>query len=510
MTFERNKGKIAKNTLMLYCRMILTMVVSLYTSRVVLNALGVTDYGVYNVVGGVVTMLSFFNSSIVSSTQRFLNVGMADNSEYSLTTIFSSSVNVHLIIGVVTVLLLETVGLWFVANKLVIPASQHTAAMWVYQCSIFSFFISIISAPYNAVIIAYERMSAFAILSIVEVILKLGVAFAIMYYAGSRLMLYAALLLCTTLIMRAFYGLYCSKSFKDIRFKIEWRPKLIKKMMSFSGWMIFGCVSDLLATQGVNMMINMFFGPIFNAARAIAVQVQGAVAQFSANFIISVNPQIVKSYASKDYIYAYNLTFTASKVSFFLMMLIIIPLLIRSEQILTLWLTTVPQYTLVFLNIILIEYLIRSSYTPLAQINQAGGNIKAYQLSIAGLFLLNFIVSYILFKVGFPVYSTFIVSAIIAILGLIVRLIVLTVQQQFPTGRYLKDVSFPITIVALVSFVISYVINENLSADIGGMVLAIIISIGISSSLIWLIGLNKAEKQFIINKVTSLRHKMGH
>jgi len=487
------------------------MVVSLYTSRVVLNALGVTDYGVYNVVGGVVTMLSFFNSSIVSSTQRFLNVGMADNSEYSLNTIFSTSVNVHLIIGVVTVLLLETIGLWFVANKLVIPGGQHTAAMWVYQCSIFSFFISIISAPYNAAIIAHERMSAFAILSIIEVTLRLGVAFAIIYYAGSRLILYAMLLLCTTLIMRVLYGVYCSKTFKDIRYKIEWRPKLIKKMMSFSGWMIFGCISDLLGTQGVNMMINMFFGPVFNAARAIAMQVQAAVAQFSTNFIISVNPQIVKSYASKDYTYAYNLTFTASKVSFFLMMLIIIPLLLRSEQILTLWLKIVPQYTSMFLNIILIEYLIRSSYTPLAQINQAGGNIKAYQLSIAGLFLMNFIISYILFKAGFPAYSTFIVSAIIAFLGLVVRLIVLKVQQQFPAGKYLKNVSFPVFVVAFVSFMIAYVVNGYLSANILGMVFAIIVSIGISFSFIWLIGLNRAEKQFIIEKITSLKkHRMGH
>lgn len=509
MTFDKNKDRIAKNTLMLYCRMILTMVVSLYTSRVVLNSLGVTDYGVYNVVGGVVAMLGFFNSSVANSTQRFLNVGMTKESIYSLTIIFTTSVNAHLIIGIVSVALLETVGLWFVVNKLVIPEGQQMAAFWVYQCSVFSFFISVISVPYNAAIIAYERMSVFAIFSIIEVILKLGVAFAIMYYTGSKLVFYAFLLMCITLIMSLIYGVYCSKSFKEIRYRLQWRAKLVKEMMSYSGWMIFGCVSDLMSTQGVNMLINIFFGPVFNAARAIAVQVQSTVAQFSTNFMVSVNPQIVKSYASRELNYAYNLTFSASKFSFFLMMLIIIPIILRSQQILEIWLGIVPQDASIFLNLILIEYLIRSSYTPLATINQAGGNIRLYQLSIAGLFLLNFVLTYFLFKMGLPAYITFVVSAVIAFIGLGVRLMVLVKQQDFPGKDYLRCVSLRNLMVIIPAFIFAYIVSFLMSYNLMGLIFTVFASFVISISAIWFIGLNKTEKSFLTDKVSVFRAKLG-
>ena len=505
---DKSKKRIAKNTLMLYIRMILTMGVSLYTSRVVLIALGVTDYGVYNVVGGVVAMLGFFNSSIGSSTQRFLNVGMTNKDDGNLRKIFSTSVNVHILIGIITVLLLETIGLWFVINKLMIPEGQKEAALWVYQCSVLSFFISIISTPYNAAIIAYERMSAFAIFSIVEVLLKLGIAFAILHIACNRLQIYAILLLASTIIMRVLYGMYCSRTFKDIRYKWCIDTSLIKKMMSFSGWMIFGCLADILGTQGINMMINIFFGPIFNAARAIAVQVQGAVSQFSTNFIVSVNPQIVKSYAAGDYDYSYRLVFSASKLSFFLMLTLVVPIVLRSQEILSLWLKIVPEEASLFVNIILIEFLIRSSYTPIAQINQASGNIRAYQLTIASLFFLNFGITYILFKCGYPVYSTFILSAFIALLGLFARLLILKIQQKFPCSRYLYEVTLRITFVSIAAFCVNHLTNSMFPGNIGGLLSFVCVATSLNFGLIWLIGLNKTERIFIKEKTAQVLNKL--
>lgn len=505
---EKSKKRIAKNTIALYCRMLLTMGVALYTSRVVLNALGVSDYGIYNVVGGVVAMLGFFNSSIGTSTQRFLNVGMTANKDSILQDIFSTAVNVHFIIGIITVILLETLGLWFVMNKLVIPVNQMEAALWIYQCSILSFLITITSAPYSAALIAYEKMTAFAAMSVVDVSLKLGIAFLIMNFEGERLKLYALLILVATLIMQILYVAYCSIKVKPLRYKLIWDLKRIKEMLSFSGWMIFGCLSDLLGTQGVNMIINMFFGPVFNASRAIAVQVQSAVAQFSNNFIVSVNPQIVKSYASKDEKYAYQLVFTSSKMSFYLMLIMVVPIILKAQTILKIWLGIVPDYTSIFTSLILIEFLIRSSYTPIAQINQASGNIRLYQVCISVLFLMNFIVSYALFKTGFPVYSTFIVSACISIIGLLVRLWVLHHQLQFPSVSYLKDVSLKVFIVGVITFILNYLIATLLPDNLSGVLSVGVIAFFITTGLFLLFGFNKMERQFICTKVSLAYHKI--
>lgn len=505
---EKNKKLIAKNTIALYCRMLMTMVVALYTSRVVLNALGESDYGVYNVVGGVVAMLGFFNSSIGTSTQRFLNVGMTENKGGTLRNTFSTAVNVHFLIGIFTVIILETLGLWFVLNKLVIPAGQMTEALWVYQCSILSFLITIISAPYSAALIAFEKMTAFAVISIFDASLKLGIAFLIKNYGGERLKLYALLILASTLIMQGLYVAYCSYNFKSLRYKFMWNLNQIKNMLSFSGWMIFGCLSDILGTQGVNMLINMFFGPVFNAARAIAVQVQSAVAQFSNSFIVSVNPQIVKSYASNDVKYAYQLVFASSKMSFFLMLVMVVPIILKAETILKIWLGIVPEFTALFASLILIEFLIRSSYTPIAQINQASGNIRLYQLCISILFLLNFVVSYVFFKIGLPVYSTFVLSACIAIIGLLIRLWVLHYQLNFPSTLYLKDVSLKVFSVGIVTFAVNYLISKQLPDTILGVFSTGIISFVITTSLFLLFGLNKIERNFIFAKIAVMYNRI--
>lgn len=492
---------------MLYIRMALTMLVSLYTSRVVLNALGTTDYGIFNVVGGVVAMLGFFNSSISTSTQRFLNVGMASNEGNNLIRIFSSAINVHIIIAIITVILLETIGLWFLKNKLVIPFGLESTALWVFQCSVITFFISIISAPYNAAIIAYERMSAFAVLSIIDCILKLGVAISIIYYGTNKLRLYATLMMLTAIIMRIAYGLYCRRKLKDISYKYIWDLPLIKKMMSFSGWLIFGCIADLFGTQGVNMLINIYFGPILNTARAIGVQVQGAVSQFYTSFSISVNPQITKSYAEKDYDYSYNLVFGSSKIIFFLMLIITIPIILRSEQILTLWLKNYPPITPIIVNLILIDALIRSLYSPISQTCFASGKLKAYQLSIGILFLLIFFSTYILFDYGASVLSAFIISIIVSFIGLIIRLFIINRINRFPVRRYFTDIILRLSSIGISSFILCHIITNNFPLNIAGLLYETLTSIVLTTILIAILGFNSKEKEYAKGRILFLLNR---
>lgn len=500
---QGSKKRIAKNTLMLYLRMALTMLVGLYTSRVVLNALGVADYGVFNVVGGVVTMLGFFSSSISTGTQRFLNVGMGRKDGKSLDVIFSTAINVHIIIGIITVLMLESAGVWFLQNKLVIPPGQEATAMWVFQCSVISFFISIISSPYNAAIVAHERMSIYAILSLLECVLKLIVAFCIASFGSNKLKLYASLLLVTAIIMRFAYSLYCRHAFKNIRYRAIWDGSLIRKMMSFSGWMIFGCLSDLLSTQGTNMLINIYFGPLLNAARAIGVQVKSAVTSFYLSFTVSVNPQITKSYASEDYRYCYNLVFSSTKLILYLMLMMVIPIALRSEQILTLWLKTLPPLTPIIVNLILIEALVRSTYGPLAQVCFASGKIGLYQLMITCLFITTFAGTYIFFDLGMSVLSTFILSIAIAVTGLFVRLYAVNREQKFPVWSYIRNVLLRIALASVIALALSYSINEVLSQDFLGLVLCTLTSMVFISIFMWTIGLDKAEREFVSIRIKS-------
>lgn len=506
---ESSKKRIAKNTLFLYGRMILLMVVSLYTSRVVLNALGIIDFGLYNVIGGVVTFVGFLNSSLTSSTQRFLNVEMAKGTSSSVNNVFCQAINTHLIIALIALLLLETIGTWFVINKLTIPTSKMNAAIWVYQCSIGSLLLTILSAPYNAAIIANEKMSIFAVLSILDAILRLSVAFIITLFIDNRLKYYALLILGVAVIMRLTYSTVCTKLFTECRYHLLFDWKIMKNMFSFSGWMIVGCLSDVLAGQGVNMLINIYFGPIFNASRAIAVQVQSAVSQFSNNFMISVNPQIVKQYSSGNKESAYNLVFQSSKLSFYLMMLIVIPLCINTNYILNIWLKEVPEYSGLFVQLILIEYLIRSTYTPIAQINVAYGKVKQYQLSIAVLFIIVFLGTYILYRFNYPIYTTFVLGIICAIIGLFTRLTILYKQNKFPVRQYLYKVSLPLLFVAILVIIPSTIIKSYLSTSTIDTIISMLSTVIISFIIIWFVGLNINEKKAITQKISSYLKKQN-
>ena len=327
MNNKENNKCIAKNTSMLYIRMLLTMAVTLYTSRVILNTLGVEDYGIYNVVGGFVAMMGFLNNSMAVATQRFLSfeIGKKSNSQFS--RVFSMSMSIHILIALVILVLAETVGLWFVKTQLTIPIERMGAALWVFHFSILAFIVNVISVPYNATIIAHERMNVFAWVSIIDVSLKLLIVFILQWFGYDKLKFYALLMFGVALIIRLIYGSYCSRKFVESKFHFYWDKSLFKTIMSFAGWSLWGGAASVLHSQGVNILLNIFFGPAINAARGIAYQIQGAVNSFVSNFQIAINPQIIKSYASSKIEYMHQLIFQGAKYSFYLLFALSLPIL---------------------------------------------------------------------------------------------------------------------------------------------------------------------------------------
>lgn len=502
-----NSDRIAKNTFFLYFRMIFIMLVSLYTSRVVLATLGVESFGVYNVVGGVVAALTFLNSSLGTSTQRFLNYEMGLTDGAGLAKIFSNALNAHCLMGFLTVLLLDTAGLWFVVHKLDIPPGSRFAAFWVYQSSIASVFISIVCTPFHATIIAHERMNVFAYFSILECLLKLGIVSLLVVLPFDRLLLYGFLLLLVTVVMQTAYIAYCLRQFKECRYRWDWDRRLLREMFSFTGWMFFGCITDMLSGQGINMLINMFFGPVFNASRAVAYQVFNAVNSFLSNFMLAVKPQIVKSYAAKDRGYACRLVFSSTKISFFLLFFLTMPLFLHMDFVLGLWLKEVPPMAALFTRLVLVDLWIRAIYNPMAHINQASGNIRNYQFAISVIFLAIFLATLSFYKLGFPVFFAFVTSVALNFVGIFVRLAILKRENGFPVSAFLKKAVLPLIPIAAATFAIPYAITLEMGESMPCFLVSTAMGELSLVALVWIVGLDTDEKRFILDKVASIRRQ---
>lgn len=495
-----NNKRIAKNTLMLYVRMLFTMAVSLYTSRVVLQTLGVEDYGIYNVVGGVITMFSFINGAMVSSTQRYLNFELATGDEAKLRCVFNTSIQIHAIIALAIILLGETVGLWFLMNKLVIPEARMTAAMWVYQCSIFSCAVGIMSTPYNADIIAREKMSAFAYISILEVCLKLLIVYLIVISPFDKLIIYAILILSVQLLIRFIYSRYCNKHFRETLLEWKINRPLLKEMAGFAGWSFWGNLAAILYSQGLNMMLNIFFGPIVNAARAIAVLVQGTIQQFVGNFQMALNPQITKTYATGNLEQMHSLMFRSARFSFLLLLFLSLPVLLETNFILTLWLKTVPEHTVVFIQIMIAISLIYTTSNPCVVANQATGKVKIYQMVVGGILLTILPISYVVLSLGAPAYSVFVVHFCVESVAQFSRMYMLRKLIQLPMWQYMKNIYFPIFTTVVVAIVCPLWVHIQLGEGwlrflAVGIVSAL--SVGIST---FFIGLTKQERLFFWDK----------
>lgn len=502
-----NSKRIAKNTSLLYIRMLFIMGVSLFTSRVILQVLGEEDFGIYSVVGGIITMFTFINTAMVSTTQRYLNFELAQGDEDSLRKVFNTSLQIHIFIAFIIVILGETIGLWFLIKKLVIATDRMVAALWVYQCSIFSCVVSVMSAPYNADIIAHEKMSAFAYISVFEVILKLIIVYFLFVFPYDKLIVYAILLLVVQIIIRFIYSYYCHKHFKETHFKAEFNRSLIREMTNFAGWSFVGNLAYIFFTQGLNMMLNIFFGPVVNAARGIAVQVQSAVQQFVGGFQTAINPQITKEYASGNLAQMHGLMFRSARFSFFLLFFISLPVLLETKFLLTIWLDVVPDNTIVFTQIMICISLICTTANPLVIANQATGKVKKYQITVGGILLLILPISYIVLKLGAPAYFVFLVHLFIEITAQIARMYMLRNLIHIRMSDYIKNIYFPISITVLIAIIppclILFYLNEGWVRFI--MVFFIsLFSVGLST---FFVGLTKKERNFFKEKGLKILRK---
>lgn len=499
MSNSANNKRIAKNTILLYFRMLLTMAVTLYTSMVVLKTLGVDDFGIYNIVGGVVVLFSFLNNAMSTATQRFLNFEMGRGAEGNVNRMFSMSMTAHISIALIVAILAETIGLWFLNTQLNIPADRMNAANWVYQFTILTFCIQIIRVPYNASIIAYEKMSFYAYIGIIEVVLKLLIVFLLLFFGWDKLKLYAVLTCSVTFIVLALYKLYCNKVFSTCRYNFFWDRALYKKLMSFSGWSLFGSVANVGAQQGLNILLNIFFGVAINAAMGIANQVSSAVFGFVSNFQTAFNPQIVKSYAMNDRTYFMNLIFQSSKFSYYLLLLLSIPLLISTDFILEVWLTNVPEYTASFCRLIILFLLIDAISAPLWMSVQATGEIRNYQILIGGLILLNFPVAYLVLKLGFPPQSVLIVRLLINLLTYFVRIFYLRNKINLPSGKYIREVILVVTLVTLLALPLPMLVDHYI-AGWSGLIATTFVALISTGSCIYAVGLKKDERE-ILNRL---------
>ena len=498
-----NYKRMAKNASMLYIRMLLTMAVTLYTSRVIMQTLGVEDFGIYNVVAGFVTMLGFLHGAMSSATQRFIAFELGQPDIKNLPAIFSMSMNIHILIAFIVLILGETIGLWFVKTQMNIPHDRMLAAEWVFHLSILSFIVTIVSVPYNALIIAHEQMSIFAAVSVVDVLLKLMIVFMLNWFGLDKLILYALLSLAVTTIIFLVYRNYCKYKFNDSKFIFYWDKKLFHTMTSYTGWNLWGNIASVMSNQGTNILLNIFFGPAVNAARAIAMQVSNALNSFVQNIQVAINPQIIKSYSSNDMRYMHRLVSYGSKYNLFLLFLLSMPVLLNINIILEFWLGITPKYTSIFVQLMIVNILIDCVSRPLMTAAQATGKIKLYQSVVGGLLLLNLPLSYFILKHGAPVYSVIYVSIAISVIAFISRLVILDKLISLPIKHYLKEVIGRGSLVIGLSVITLQSITIYLKDDLN-IFESSVLTLLITFIFIAFFGLDKTERQFITKNIKAL------
>lgn len=505
---SRDNKRLAKNTLLLYFRMLLIMAVSLYTSRVVLNTLGVEDYGIYNVVGGVVVMFSVLSGSLSAAISRFITFELGRKNQERLKIIFSSAVTIQIILALIVCLLAEIGGIWFLNNKMNISPDRLIAANWVLQCSILTFVINLVSVPYNAAIIAHERMKVFAYIGILEAVLKLGAVLLLYISVFDKLKIYAVLLAVVAIIIRLIYGAYCSRNFEECSHKLAFDKKILKEMTSFAGWNFIGSSSAVLRDQGVNIAINLFCGPVVNAARGIAFQVTAAVQSFVSNFMTALNPQITKSYASGEREYMMTLVYQGARVSFYLLLLLSLPILIETDSILILWLKVVPEHTVGFVRLALVFALCESISGPLVTAMLATGNIRNYQLIVGGLQLMNFPISYVLLRLEWIPEMTMVAAIVISQCCLLARLWLLRGLIGLSARSFLKKVYLNILFVSMLSAIIPILVYSRMDMGLSRFFTVGAICLASTLTVIFYIGCSRQERELIAHKISNLKNRL--
>lgn len=504
-----NNKRIAKNTLLLYFRMLLMIVINLYTSRVILQVLGVEDFGINNVVGGVISMLGFLTGSLAAASSRYITYDLGKGDMAVMKKTFGNILSIHLLLSLIIIIIGETIGLWFMTTQLQIPDSRETAAFWVYQFSIVSFVLSVISVPYNASIIAHEKMSAFAYISIADAVLKLLIVYLLLVIPYDKLIVYAALFCCIQIFDRIVYSVYCRKYFEETRTGLNFDKNLFKEIFAFAGWTMNGNLAVIGYTQGINVLLNVFFGPAVNAARGIAVQVQNVTCQFCTNFQMALNPQLTKSYATSDYVHMHQLLKVSSKFSFYLMLLISLPLILEAPLILKWWLGTVPNHTVSFLRLILCTGILLVLSNPIIVTVHATGKLKKFQL-IEGSMLLSIVpIAYLLLKFfHIPPEYVFLVHIFVEICTQYARVRIVLPMIAMPIRDYAVDVINPILKVSIFALIIPLFVYCNMDKNTASFFIVCAVTVCWILFVTYFIGCTKDEQLFVRNKlVTTLNNK---
>lgn len=489
--------------------MIVMMIIGFFTTRITLAALGVDNYGIYNVVGGLVSMFSLVSNSLSASISRFITFGLGKRDLEYLKKIFGVSLNIQILIVIIVVILLETAGIWFLNHKLVIPSNRLFAANIVFQFSILSFAISLLNLPYNASIIAHEKMSAFAYMTLFEALCKLGVAYAVMYIDTDKLILYGGLLIGQGIITQFIYWIYCKVKFEECKYKFIKDKTLYKEIFRFSGWNFIGSSAGLFADQGVNMVLNMFFGPVVNTARGIGIQVNSILWRFSGNFMTAIDPQITKSYAAGNYNRTYSLMSNGTKFSFYLFLILSIPVLLETPQALQLWLGQQPEYAINFARLAIILTWSNVFSNALITAQLATGKIKTYQIVVGSTNFLNLPLSYLVLKLGAPPSSVMIVAIVISQTCFFLRLKYLNKMMEFSIRRYLKDVYFKSILVTFLSLPIPIICYLVFPQSLLRFVIITLLSIINTMLMVYYVGCNKSEKQIVQNQITKFKIKLN-
>lgn len=492
---------------MLYMRMAITMFISLYTSRILLNALGVEDYGINNVVGGVIGFFGFIIYSMQTAIQRFLSVAMGKGDMQEVQHVFSVGIFIHAIFAMVVFIGGETIGLWFLENKLVIPAERMDAAFWIYQFVIIGTITSLMSIPYTAEVIAHEKMGTFAYLSIVNVLLHFGIAEFLLITPYDRLVTNGFLGLCASLLNRFLYTYYCRRKFPECRFTIHFPRKLLKEMASFASWDFFGVVAFCISTQGATIMLNIFFGPTVNAARAVAQMTLGKIKNFTSNFTTALNPAISKAYGAGNRDYMFKLMYSGSKLVFCLMFTLALPALIKTEYILRLWLKTVPEYTVSFVQIMIVQSVLLTMWNPLFIAGLATGNIKDFGLKTSIANILKMPVCYLLLVLGYSPLVFILAYTTLELLSYSIQLFTMKKLLGFRVTDYFKEVQGKSLLIMLVALPATYYINTFLKQNIINLFTLVIMTSILSLTLCYSILLSQQERDFVIQKVRSFIQK---
>ena len=486
--------RIAKNTLFLYFRQMLIMGVGLYTVRVVLNVLGAEDYGIYNVVAGTVTMLGFLSGAMATASQRYFSFDLGRGDTEHLRTTFSVTLQIYALLALIVLLLAETAGLRFINHRLVIPSGRMAAANCIYQAAVVSFILTLLNAPYMASVIAHEDMGVYAYASIVETAMKLAVVFLLRVLPFDRLSVYGILLAAVAFLNTSVYRLWCRKKYEECHLRLIKDMELMREIAGYSGWNLFGAGVGVTKNQIMNILLNMRFGTMVNAARGIAAQVNSAVVSFSGNFTTALRPQIIKSYATDDKNASFHLVFRGCKYTFFLMYIFTLPLVLEMGGVLSIWLKDVPEWTVIFTQLTLIDALIDSIGYPIQTLAQATGKIRFYQGVVGGILLLNLPVSYMFLRFGFPAYFVMVVSIGITAIDMLVRILIVRIIARFPILQFFKESVIPCAIVTIVSAVVPGLLHWRFAEGTARIFITIPSSVFMTAASVWIFGMTSEER----------------